>query len=180
MQHIDHEYAMLIDHTLAETLNRTSLSMKKLFTIFIALFFVTAGALFAAENTPAIPAPFGNITVHITGMTNLAGMFGVSLYNSKKGFPGKHEQACASTLKKVTGSTDMVVFEHLPYGSYAVSIMHDENSNGKLDTNFFGIPKEGVGVSNNPKIGMGGPKFNDSVFSLDTKELELTVAMKYL
>ena len=49
-----------------------------------------------------------------------------------------------------------------------------------LDTNFIGIPKEGVGVSNNPKIGMGGPRFNDSVFTLNTKEIELTIAMKYL
>lgn len=153
--------------------------MKKLFTIFATLFFAASITAFAANEAPAPPAPLGNITVHITGMTNLTGMFGVSLYNSKKGFPGKHEQAFASTLKKVTASTDMVVFEHLPYGSYAVSIMHDENNNGKLDTNFFGIPKEGVGVSNNPKIGFGGPKFQDSVFLLDKKELEITVAMKY-
>jgi uncharacterized protein (DUF2141 family) len=153
--------------------------MKKLFTIFTALFFASSVTLFAADNTPEPPAQFGTITVHITGMTNLVGMFGVSLYNSKKGFPGKHEQAFASVLKKVTSSNDTVVFEHLPYGSYAVSIMHDENNNGKLDTNFFGIPKEGVGVSNNPKIGFGGPKFQDSVFTLDKKELEITVAMKY-
>jgi len=153
--------------------------MKKLFTIFTALFFATSVTVFAAENNPEPLTQFGSITVHITGMTNLTGMFGVSLYNSKKGFPGKHEQAYASVLKKVTSSADTVVFEHLPYGSYAVSIMHDENNNGKLDTNFIGIPKEGVGVSNNPKIGFGGPKFQDSVFTLDKKELEVTVAMKY-
>ena len=153
--------------------------MKKLFTIFIALFFASSVTLFAADNTPEPPVQFGTITVHITGMTNLVGMFGVSLYNSKKGFPGKHEQAFASTMKKVTGSNDTVVFENLPYGNYAVSIMHDENNNGKLDTNFIGIPKEGVGVSNNPKIGFGGPKFEDSVFTLDKKELEVTIAIKY-
>lgn len=153
--------------------------MKKLFMIFTALFFATSLTVFAEENAPLSPAKFGSITVHITGMTNLTGMFGVSLYNSKKGFPGKHQQAYASVLKKVTSSIDSVVFDHLPYGNYAVSIMHDENNNGKLDTNFIGIPKEGVGVSNNPRIGFGGPKFQDSVFTLDKKELEITVAMKY-
>jgi uncharacterized protein (DUF2141 family) len=153
--------------------------MKKLFTIFIALFFVTTSTLLAEENTGTIPSRFGTITVHITDLKHLKGMLGVSLYNSKKGFPGKHEQAYTSELKKISGTTENVVFEDLPYGTYAVSIMHDENNNGKLDTNFIGIPKEGVGVSNNPKIGMGGPKFNDSVFTLDTKELEVTVSMKY-
>jgi len=153
--------------------------MKKLFTIFTALFFTTSAAVFAAENSLEPPAQFGSITVHISGIKNLPGMFGVSLYNSKKGFPGKHQQACASAMKKMTSNAETVVFEHLPYGSYAVSIMHDENNNGKLDTNFIGIPKEGVGVSNNPEIGFGGPKFQDSVFTLDKQELEVTVAMKY-
>ena len=153
--------------------------MKKLFTIFTALFFATSTAVLAAENAPQSIAQSGSITVHITGMKNLPGMFGVSLYNSKKGFPGKHQKAYASVFKKMTNNADTVVFEHLPYSMYAVSIMHDENNNGKLDTNFIGIPKEGVGVSNNPKIGFGGPKFEDSVFTLDKKELEVTIAIKY-
>jgi len=42
-------------------------------------------------------------------------------------------------------------------GKYAVSVFHDENSNGKLDTNFLGIPREGVGASNNAK-GHFGPR----------------------
>ena len=154
--------------------------MKTLF-ICIALCFMSAGPLFADESnqTTLTTTKSGTIIVHITGLKNFAGKLGVSLYNSKRGFPGKHEQAYASVLKKITSTAENVIFEHLPYGSYALSVMHDENDNGKLDTNFIGIPKEGVGVSNNPKIGMGGPKFNDSVFTLDTKELEVTVAMKY-
>ncbi|MEI7823727.1 MAG: DUF2141 domain-containing protein [Chlorobiaceae bacterium] len=154
--------------------------MKKLLTIFIALFFSASSSLFAEVNIPTPPIQFGSITVHITGLKNVTGMLGVSLFNSKNGFPGKHEKAYATELKKVTATTDRVFFEHLPYGTYAVSIMHDENSNGKLDTNFIGIPKEGVGVSNNPKVGMGGPKFKDSVFTLNTKEIELTIPMRYL
>ena len=154
--------------------------MRKLFVIFFTFFFATTGILFAEGNTNAEQTRFGVITVHIIDLKEIKGMIRISLYNSKKGFPGKHEQAYATAVKKVTSNTESVLFEHLPYGTYAVSIMHDENSNGKLDTNFIGIPKEGVGVSNNPRIGMGGPKFNDSVFTLNSKELELTVAMKYL
>ena len=156
--------------------------MKKNFILFF-VFLLTVTSKLLAEESPATsvtPNQFGCIIVHITDIIKPDGILGVSLYNSKKGFPGKHEHAYANQLKKITSTEDKVVFNNIPYGTYAVSIMHDENSNGKLDTNFFGIPKEGVGVSNNPKIGMGGPKFKDSVFSLDKNELELTVAMKYL
>jgi len=37
--------------------------------------------------------------------------------------------------------------------------VHDENSNGKMDTNFIGMPREGVGASNNAKGHMGPLKF---------------------
>ena len=40
---------------------------------------------------------------------------------------------------------------NLPAGNYAVQVMHDENENNKLDTNFMGMPIEGYGFSNNPR-----------------------------
>jgi uncharacterized protein (DUF2141 family) len=52
----------------------------------------------------------------------------------------------------------------LPPGRYAVSVYLDENGNRKLDTNWLGMPKEAVGVSNNPRGRMGPPRFEDSVF----------------
>ncbi|TLU84766.1 MAG: DUF2141 domain-containing protein [Chlorobium sp.] len=122
----------------------------------------------------------GRIVVTITDITHTGGFLGISLHNSKKGFPGKHDLAFTSQQKKYSGSTEMFVFENVPYGTYAISVAHDENGNGKLDTNFIGIPKEGVGVSNNPKIGIGGPKFDPCSFMLNTEELDLTIAMKYL
>ncbi len=155
--------------------------MKKNFILFF-VFLLTVTSKLLAEESPATsvtPNQFGCIIVHITDIIKPDGILGVSLYNSKKGFPGKHEHAYANQLKKITSTEDKVVFNNIPYGTYAVSIIHDENSNGKLDTNFFGIPKEGVGVSNNPKIGMGGPKYNDSVFTLNTNQMDVTITMKY-
>ena len=107
-------------------------------------------------------------------------MLGVSLYASKKGFPDTPEISYSTLIKKITRTEDTVVFEKIPYGTYAISVLHDENSNGKMDKNWLGMPKEGCGISTNPKIGMGGPKFNDSVFTLNAKQMELTIGMRYL
>ena len=159
----------------------TTFCMKKIVTLIVTLLFAITGTILAEETLPApvTTQQFGSITVNITDINKLDGMLGVSLYNAKQGFPGKHELAFANELKKITSTQDKVVFNNIPYGTYAVSIIHDANSNGKLDTNFFGIPKEGVGVSNNPKIGMGGPKYKDSEFTLDKKQLDLTIPMRY-
>jgi len=66
--------------------------------------------------------------------------------------------------------------EGLEAGSYAVSVVYDEDSNGKLNTGFLGIPKEKVGVSNNPKARFGPPKFKDSVFEL-TEDTTLVIIL---
>lgn len=64
----------------------------------------------------------------------------------------------------------------LPVGWYAVSVVHDENSNSVLDANFLGIPKEPYGFSNNPK-GIGKPSFDAVKFKLDAspKTMEVSV-----
>ncbi len=63
----------------------------------------------------------------------------------------------------------------LPAGTYAIKVFHDENNNGELDTNFIGIPKEGVGFSNNPSL-TGMPSFQKVSFQLNgekTVKIEL-------
>jgi uncharacterized protein (DUF2141 family) len=157
--------------------------MNILLALFLAFFLTTTTRLHAEEASPSVSTSTGecgSITVHISGLKPNIGLLGVSLYSSNKGFPGDHSKACATALKKVTGATDEVVFTNLPYGTYAVSVLHDENSNGKLDTTFLiGIPKEGIGVSNNPKARRGPPKYNDCTLTLDSKQLETTIFMMY-
>lgn len=156
--------------------------MKKIIAFVFVLF--CAAALPALADTPPstaiTPVQHGIIIVNITDLKRPDGMLGVSLYNSRKGFPGKHEEAYANQVKKISGTAEKIIFGNVPYGTYAVSVFHDENNNGKLDKNFIGMPKEGVGVSNNPKIGMGGPKYDPCTFLLDLRQLELTITMKYL
>jgi uncharacterized protein (DUF2141 family) len=53
----------------------------------------------------------------------------------------------------------------LPPGQYAVQVMHDENDNGKFDTNFVGLPIEGYGFSNNPQV-MRRANYDEARFDL--------------
>ena len=54
-----------------------------------------------------------------------------------------------------------------PAGDYAISLYYDENNNGTLDSNFIGIPKEPVALSNNARPKFGPPKYRDAVFALE-------------
>lgn len=57
--------------------------------------------------------------------------------------------------------------DSLQPGTYAISIVYDEDDNGKLNTGFLGIPTEPVGFSNNVKGKFGPPSFNQTSFHLD-------------
>jgi uncharacterized protein (DUF2141 family) len=72
------------------------------------------------------------------------------------------------------------VFEEVPAGDYVVAVVHDENSNYRLDTNFLGIPREGVGVSRDAHGFMGPPRFEDARFHFDGSAAPILVHMVYL
>lgn len=59
---------------------------------------------------------------------------------------------------------------------YAVAIFQDKNGNGKLDTNFMGIPNEPFGFSNIKSYPMGTPKFKNAAFDLD-KDMKLVIPL---
>jgi len=156
--------------------------MKKLSPFFLFLFFFTARILHTTENiSPVLDKSDqkGSIIVHIQNLKKPEGLLGVALFSSEQGFPGKSERAFAKKGVKITATSQDVTFDNIPYGTYAISVFHDENSNEKLDTMIFGIPKEGVGVSNNPKM-TGPPKFSAAKFILDSKQKEMIILMKYI
>ena len=88
------------------------------------------------------------------------------------------EPIVSKLVKAVQGETK-AVFENVPPGTYALSIIHDSNENGELDSNFFGMPKEGFGFSNDVMGTFGPPSFQKASFTISTS-MVLTVHTKYL
>jgi len=67
----------------------------------------------------------------------------------------------------------------LPAGRYAAQVYLDENANGKVDRALFGIPKEGIGFSNDARIGLGPPKFDDAVFAFSGGNQSIRLGLRY-
>ncbi len=71
-------------------------------------------------------------------------------------------------------------FHDVEPGTYAISTFHDENHNGRLDTGFMRIPKEGTAASNNAYRKFGPPRYRDAKFDYDGGVLELETEMRYI
>jgi uncharacterized protein (DUF2141 family) len=158
---------------------------RRVFTIFfrsfILLFWLPAlisqnGAI--AQDTLAQK---GTIIVKVTDLVNHDGQLRVSLFAQEEGFPGDPERACRRMLVEFEGDEDPLIrFEDLPFGMYALSIHHDEDHDNDIRTNWVGMPKEGIGTSNEAKGFMGPPKFKDAKFVFDEPELVVPIKMVYL
>jgi uncharacterized protein (DUF2141 family) len=121
----------------------------------------------------------GKIVVTVTGFKSDSGWMRISLFSSKKGFPGKHALAVSSGSRPIKNRTSSFVFDGVPHGTYAIAVLHDANSNGKMDTNFIGIPKEGGGTSRDAKARFGPPSYDDAKFVLQESALRLQIRMQY-
>jgi uncharacterized protein (DUF2141 family) len=134
---------------------------------------LTAASIFFFE---CVMAQQQTLTVQITNIKNDEGQIAVALYNSAKDFMKTRYQG--KTTKAAKGEVE-IVFENIPSGSYSLSVMHDANVNEKLDSNLFGIPKEGFGFSNNAMGTFGPPSFEKAKVEVSSTK-SISIAMRYM
>lgn len=75
--------------------------------------------------------------------------------------------------------TTRVIVRGIPPGRYAAQVFLDENGNHKVDRNFLGIPKEGVGFSNDAPIRLSPPRFSDAVFARSGGNQTIALSLRY-
>ena len=104
------------------------------------------------------PAQANIINVEIERLRSDKGQVLCSLFPSSDGFPKDSQKAVAHAASPISDNRASCKFSEVKPGMYAVSVFHDENSNGKLDTKLLGIPREGVGASNDARGHFGQPR----------------------
>ena len=105
------------------------------------------------------------LIIQLESAKKVEGKIYYALYDSAQRFQ-KEELALKKAvvpLQKLPLRIDLGKF---PSGQYALAFFQDLNGNGRLDFNFWGLPKEPYGFSNDPKILAGPPSFKAASFSL--------------
>ena len=116
------------------------------------------------------------LSVTVENINQQKGSIRVGLFNNEDDFLKK---TLFGKVVKANGKQVTVVFENLKAGDYAISVIHDENENGELDSNTFGIPKEGFAFGNNAMGTFGPPSFEKAKIHLENKNAEQVVKLKY-
>lgn len=140
--------------------------MKKL--MILALVAIVTMSFKTNSKASSIEENSGSIKVNINGIENQKGQIVVMLFNTEDGFPKEVNKAYKKGYVKKFSETASYTFENVPHGTYAVVIFHDENSDGEIESNFIGMPKEPVGASNLTK--RGKPNFKKCSIKLNSSE----------
>lgn len=142
---------------------------------FAVLVFVNLPAVAFAQSSSC-----PGIHIKVLDIRNSTGTVDCALFDSPEGFPIEVLRSATNVMViKVRKTQARCDFEDIPPGTYAIAVIHDENMNGKLDTRWPGIPKEGYGFSNDAKGLLGPPSFSDASFRYDGGTLDLTISLHY-
>lgn len=139
-----------------------------------------------AVSTAALVLPVGagaaraaDLDLQIQGLRNTNGSIHLCLSRSPAHFPDCTGEPGLIRRTVSAASAGHIRIRDVPPGDYAVSVIHDENGNGRLDK-FVGIPREGFGFSRNPRLRMGPPRFEECRVTIGQETSRQTIAMKYL
>lgn len=140
-----------------------------------ALFLGIAGLCLLCERSAVAEESVAlNVIEFETQNRNDAGVVRCGLF--KEG--GWLKDAFRPSIVNISKTTALCVFKEVPAGTYGISAFHDEDNDGKLDTNLVGYPTEEYCASRNARNMFSAPSWKDAKFSYRGGTVRLRGQMK--
>jgi small-conductance mechanosensitive channel len=181
MQVAEQKCNVQVQHVISKGINYTGIAIV-IMTVFNRLG-INFSALLGAAGIAGIAVGFAaqtsvsNVISGVFVMTERAFKIGDLLQVDS--IIGTVESIDLLSIRLKTPENQLVRIPNETPGTYALAVIHDENMNGKLDTNWLGIPIEGYGFSNGAKGLFGAPSFSAARFPYDGRILDLTISLHY-
>jgi len=144
-----------------------------LITLLLTFFSVSLVRAQEISNVPGDRSPKFKLT--IKGIEEAKGEVRIAMFNSEEKYTKDPVYAVVMTVDEKECVWEL---ESLPAGNYAIAVYHDKNENGKLDTNFLGIPKEDYGFSNNARRKFGPAKWDDAKFRVEDTATQIEIIIR--
>ncbi|MCJ7449255.1 MAG: DUF2141 domain-containing protein [Bacteroidales bacterium] len=145
--------------------------IKKILFIKILLLFLLPSMNLNAQNVEVI----------ITGIRAEKGQIAIGVFKDDKTFQKEEAFLNKKFVKNSISNGEMRAQFSLEPGTYGLSLLDDENSNGKMEYNFLRMPKEGFGFSDYYHKGFTKPKFDFFKFTINKDQIKrITIRIRYM
>jgi uncharacterized protein (DUF2141 family) len=142
-------------------------------SIFTAIIFILVSLSVLPQSSDTKDS-IGRLEVIITGFSNNDGDCWFAIDNSEEVYE-REDTVWIGKILPIKDKQVIVIIDSLKYGEYAVRVFHDENKNGKLDTDFLGIPDEDYGYSNDASGWFGPPSWKKAKFIFNQPEMTIKI-----
>lgn len=117
----------------------------------------------------------GVLVIEMKDFKNDDGVARLAVFPSDEGWPGEwSDAATVYAATEISSRAARLTARGLPFGSYAVTVYHDKNDSGRLDS-FMGVPTEAYGFSNDARGMMSAPSFEKA--KIELKETSRTIVI---
>lgn len=148
-------------------------------TCFFLGLLAGVGLVTGCATSRSFPDKTGLVSAEIEGFHNDNGEAIVSLFSTDGGFPDNMAKAWHNLRLKIDSGRARAVFTSVPYGQYALCVLHDEDADSQMKSSWLGQPLEGFGFSGRPDYNFGPPDFADAAFILLSEVRPIVVRMRY-
>lgn len=107
--------------------------------------------------------PETGLRVKIVGIKSNRGTIILGVFKNDGTFPTIGRQYKGYEIE-IEDKKANILIKDLPKGKYAIGVLHDLNSNKKMDKSTLGKPLEPYGISNNVRGFLSYPTFDQSSF----------------
>lgn len=134
--------------------------------------------LLLTANFSKAQEPTCDIEIEVIGIKNIDGQIMISINRGPEGWPEENfvEQRF---IPEFTAPNFTIIFKNMPYGNYAVGVLHDKDNNGEMTKNFIGMPKEAFGFTRDYKVVFRAPKYEEANFEAEIPKLKLAVNLQH-
>ena len=151
--------------------------MRTVLAVFLIVFALPVNASELRITVEGIRSPHGTILIGL--YDSLESFTRAIEFSDKEGFLNDPNRVAAVALRANAAMKSEVVLTNLDPGQYAIILFHDENGNGKLDTNALGIPTEPYGFSNNVQGFLGPPAFKKAIMQVEADDKAVHIVLLY-
>lgn len=139
-------------------------------TLFICLLFILFASYTKAQETQ----------IKVTDIRSEKGKIILNVFKDNDSYDKNQPYKKITFDKKALVNGTLNVHFGLEPDVYGITLIDDENEDGKINKNFVGMPKEGFGFSNFFMTKMKKPSFDDFKVDLKSPEHQIEIKVKYM
>jgi len=136
-------------------------------------------SLLTGAAPPPQSAVGAQLQVDVAQLRSAKGLIHICLTRDASAFPDCRRDPGARRTSVGAASANPVSFVELEPGTYAISLVHDENGNGRLDT-LAAVPREGFGFSGSDRLRLGPARFEEAAFRVHAGPNRRTIRVRYV